>query len=145
MKKKKATPGQPPKYKTAEQLQKKIDWYFEHPPMRQVVVGPPNNRTTVNLPCPTITGLCLFLGFESRQSFYDMEKREGFSYTIKKARLQMESFYEESGQLNNSTFSIFALKNFGWIDKQVIAGEEDEPLSISITVPSKPQGGNGKE
>jgi len=37
------------------------------------------------------------------------------------------------------------INNYDWKDKQVITGEEDEPLSISITVPGKQQGGNGKE
>lgn len=67
----------------------------------------------------TITGLALFLGFESRQSFYDYEEKPDFTYIIKVARLRVENQYEL--RLNNNpspTGAIFALKNMGWKDKQ---------------------------
>lgn len=66
---------------------------------------------------PTITGLAYHLGFESRQSFYDYEEIEEFSYIIKRARLRVEMGYEESLKGNNVAGSIFALKNMGWKDK----------------------------
>lgn len=65
----------------------------------------------------TITGLALYLGFESRQSFYDYEKREGFSYIVKWARMRVENSYEMSLRTNSVTGAIFALKNMGWKDK----------------------------
>lgn len=93
--------GQPRKYDNPEELESCINEYF--------------NTTDT----PTISGLSLFLGFESRQSFYDYEKLEGYSYTIKKARTRIESEYEKmlhrkEGQV---TGAIFALKNLGWSDK----------------------------
>lgn len=99
-----STPGgRPALYNNPEDLREAIESYFEQ------VEGQPI----------TITGLCLFLGFESRQSFYDYEKREGFSYIIKKARLRVENHYEMSAQFaKQPTFHIFALKNMGWSDKQ---------------------------
>lgn len=75
----------------------------------------------------TITGLCLFLGFESRQSLYDYEKREGYSYSVKRARLIVESGYERKLHEPNATGPIFALKNFGWTDRQEI----DQKTEIS--------------
>jgi hypothetical protein len=60
------------------------------------------------------------LGFESRQSFYDYEERGEFSYTIKKARLTIESKYEEKLHEPACTGAIFALKNFGWTDKSEV-------------------------
>lgn len=67
---------------------------------------------------PTITRLALALGFESRQSFYDYEKREEFSYIIKRARLEVEAGYEDGLREGGSPVgSIFALKNMGWRDK----------------------------
>lgn len=65
----------------------------------------------------TITGLCYHLGFESRQSFYDYETIEEFSYIVKRARLRVEMGYEESLKGNNVAGSIFALKNMGWKDQ----------------------------
>ena len=110
--------GRPPMYETPEQLQEAIDRYFKSGiKQKTVVIGKAPNNYEVQIPVPTITGLCIFLGFESRQSFYAYEKKEGFSYTIKKARLFIENEYEEMLAIGNTTGAIFALKNFGWTDK----------------------------
>ncbi len=94
--------GAPANFDTPEELQVKIEEYF--------------NQESI----PTITGLAYFLGFESRQSFYDYEKRDSFSYTIKRSRLRMEGKYEERLFSNANAGAIFALKNFGWTDKHEI-------------------------
>lgn len=113
--------GAPPFYDTPEALQDKITEYFNDGMKKKTItIGPPNNRVAILVPVPTITGLCIFLGFESRQSFYDYELRPEFSYTVKKARLFIENEYEEMLQTGNTTGAIFALKNFGWTDKQEI-------------------------
>jgi len=93
--------GRPRIFNSADELDQAIQAYFDD-----------------NAGNYTITGLVLNLGFESRQSFYDYEKDGKFSYTIKKARLTVEAFYESKLLSNNSTGAIFALKNFGWKDKQ---------------------------
>ena len=65
----------------------------------------------------TITGACLFMGFSSRQSFYDYGKKKAFSYTIKRIHLAVENYYEtllHNGK--NPGGPIFALKNLGWTD-----------------------------
>ena len=104
-----------------KEIEDLVQDYFENGvKMKTVVLGPPNARYTIEVPVPTITGLCLFLGFESRQSFYAYEDKPEFSYTIKKARLLIETEYEEMLQTGNTTGAIFALKNFGWTDKQEI-------------------------
>lgn len=95
--------GRPPMFETSTDLQEKIDEYFGQ---EQLI--------------PTITGLCYHLGFESRQSFYAYEKKEAFSYTVKRARLRIESIYEIRLHSNANAGSIFALKNFGWSDKQEV-------------------------
>ena len=100
--------GRPAKYSTPEELEEKLDEYF----------------TEDNKPY-TITGVALHLGFESRQSFYDMEKNQDFSYIIKRARLYVENGYEQLLQNTGGSGAIFALKNMGWKDKQEteISGE----------------------
>ena len=97
-------------YDTPEEMQEKIDEYF--------------NTSSVF----TISGLAYFLGFESRQSFYDYEQREAFSYTVKRARTRIEVNYEEKLQGTTPTGSIFALKNLGWKDKSEV--EQSGGLSI---------------
>ena len=96
-------PWEPIKYKSPSELNGKIEEYF--------------NSVDEEIDI-TITGLVLFIGFSSRQSFYDYEKKEGYAYTIKKARLRIENSYEKSLRKDGKTGDIFALKNFGWRDKQ---------------------------
>lgn len=98
--------GRPPLFSTPEFMEEKIKEYFDSLKGTEEPV--------------TITGLCLFLGFESRQSFYDYEKREGFSYTVKRARMRVENSYEQSLRGNNVAGPVFALKNLGWADRQEI-------------------------
>lgn len=110
--------GRPPFFNSPEELQLKIDEYFESGvKKKKVEVGKPPNRMVIEIEVPTITGLCIFLGFESRQSFYDYQEKPDFTYTIKRARLFIENEYEELLQTGNTTGAIFALKNFGWVDK----------------------------
>lgn len=129
MAKSRRTAGQPAYFETPEALQQKIDEYFEW--IRgeideSVSISRDGDleqeRSWIREPeSPTITGLCYFLGFESRQSFHDYGKRDKFSYTIKRARLRIESEYEKMGQsAKSAAFHIFALKNLGWQDKQIV-------------------------
>lgn len=101
-------------YETAVDMQNKIDSYFA-----QELI-------------PTISGLAYYLGFESRQSFYDYEEKEEFTYTIRKTRLFMESRYEERLQGNSPTGAIFWLKNAGWTDKQEIDQKTEHSGSITF-------------
>lgn len=123
--------GRPPLYETPEALEQAIHDYFnpeEVVELRtdagiQKVIEGRKPREKV-----TITGLAYYLGFESRQSFYDYEEKPEFSYIIKKARLRVEMGYEENLQGNNVAGSIFALKNMGWKDKT----EQEHSGSLTI-------------
>jgi len=113
--------GRPPLFKSNEELKKAIEKYFKSGmKKKKIEVKRGNKSEVIEIEVPTITGLALFLGFESRQSFYDYEKSGVFSYTIKKARLTIEQNYEELLQTSAPTGAIFALKNFGWIDTKQI-------------------------
>lgn len=129
-KKKREKAGRPPIYETPYQMQKKIKEYFDKGVRKRKLIT--QSGELVEIPTPTITGLCLYLGFDSRQSFFDYEQREQFSYTIKKTRLMIEVEYEEQLRSGNVSGAIFALKNFGWIDKQTVVNENKEPLKIVV-------------
>lgn len=80
-----------------------------------------------------MSGLAYALGFESRQSLYAYEKDERFSYSIKRAKLAIEIWYEERMSGNSPTGAIFWLKNHaGYTDKQEISGNDDKPFSLKI-------------
>lgn len=113
--------GRPPHYKTVEELQKKIDEYFANPPDNKLMFFKLKDEVVEKeVPCLTITGLALYLGFCNRQSMYDYENRPKFSDTIKKARSFIENEYEKLLQQGNPAGAIFALKNFGWSDRQEV-------------------------
>jgi len=120
--------ARPRKYKTDEELDEAITAYFK-------------SLTATDTPRPpTMAGLAYALGFSSRQSLYDLEKNDIFSYTIKRARLLVEGWYEERMSGNSPTGAIFWLKNHaGYTDKQEISGPAGEQLSIKIEYVSKAQ------
>lgn len=99
--------GRPLKFESVQDLKNKIDDYF---------------RVTAEKDW-MITGLAVFLD-TSRDTLMDYEKglntRAEFSDTVKQAKLKIEMSYERRGINRGNAFDIFALKNFGWVDKQEI-------------------------
>lgn len=140
--------GRPPKFETEEELDEKVQMYFlEGVKQRTFILGKAPHQYSITVPVPTITGIAIYLGFESRQSFYDYEKIPEFSYTIKRARLFIENEYEEMLTHGNTTGAIFALKNFGWKDNHQI--EQSGGIKIGFAdpgdyiYPSQDQGDSG--
>jgi len=125
--------GRPPFFKSARALKSKINQYFNDSLPEEIKDEETGNVFT-KYPRPlTITGLCLYLGFESRQSFYAYEQKEEFSYIIKRARLVIESMYEEGLHYKSPVGSIFALKNMGWFDRQELSGIDGKDLIPQLT------------
>jgi hypothetical protein len=97
--------GRPLKFKTPEELAKKIDEYF--------VMCDAQEKPY------TITGLALALD-TSRQTLVNYEDKDMFFDTIKRAKDRCENFIEEGMLTNklNTTACIFNAKNnYGWKDK----------------------------
>lgn len=83
----------------------------------------------------TLTGMILALGLSSRESFDEYKNYEGFSDSVKRAKLIIENEYENrlvSGV--PAAAPIFALKNFGWKDKTEIANPEGEEFRVFNSV-----------
>lgn len=130
--------GRPLKFKTAEELQIKIDDYFEscHEEMWKRTYDKESGEPTgwepildrhgnimKQLSKPfTVSGLAIALG-TSRRVLIEYEKKgEEFSNTIKKAKALCEQFAEESLFTSKQTAGvIFNLKNnYDWVDKQEV-------------------------
>lgn len=132
-------------FSTPEEMILAVEDYFEwikgefkDEPVKQEDGTTVMTRIWVRYPePPTITGLALHLGFESRQSIYDYEKNGEFSYLIKNARLRVEKGYELGLHGDKPVGSIFALKNMGWSDKtqQEISGPNGGPVQFNIIMP----------
>ena len=95
---KKRSVGQPLLF-TVEEVERMINSYFEETPMKQW----------------TITGLALLFG--SRQTLDNYQDRKEYSEMITYAKLMVENKYELMLDSRSSTGAIFALKNFGWVDR----------------------------
>lgn len=112
--------GRPAMFRTPEEMQAKIDEYFATcKPSFLIVDGKKvldgNGNPVVEENPPTVVGLALFLGFESRQSLYAYAKKPDFCYTIKTAVSRMEEYAERNlFSKAKPTGSIFWLKNHGW-------------------------------
>lgn len=125
--------GRPPLFKKPAQLAKKVDEYFKyiegewHTEVQKV--GRKNIMLQVwdRKPEPaTITGLTLFLGFNSRSALSNFDKEEDFMNIILRARARVEMEYEKHLYTSGSNGAQFALKNMGWKDlKSVELGGPD--------------------
>lgn len=125
---KKSYGGRPPKFKTKEEMQEKIDAYFEScegellldeagnpvcaPKVGLVYIKPPKP--------PTVTGLALALGFASRQSLLEYQGKAEFADTVTRAKSRIEEYAEarlfDRDGVNGAKFSL--INNFrGWGEK----------------------------
>lgn len=98
--------GRPRKYETPEEFDAKVDEYYHHCKREEEPV--------------TWTGLALYLGFSSRQSIDTYQEYEGFYDSVKRAKTLVEYSYEKRLCETGAAGPIFALKNFGWRDKQEV-------------------------
>lgn len=125
--------GAPPKYKTAAEMQEKIDTYFSdcQGELLQDENGPVldkfGNEIYLHSRPPTVTGLALALGFTSRQSLLNYQGRKEFFDTITRAKSRCEQYAEERlfdrDGTSGAQFSLRA--NFGWNDKPKEAEPEE--------------------
>jgi len=99
--------GRPLKFNSPEEILTKAQVYFDE-------------TLAKNLPI-TVTGLCMALD-TTRETLMDYEDIRGQEFTdaVKKVKLVCENYAENKLFGTNPTGPIFALKNFGWKDKQEI-------------------------
>ena len=122
--------GCPPMYKTPEEMQAKIDAYFEACNGEYITYDDGSLMTdkhgypvkTKERPL-TITGLALALGFTTRQALLNYEGKPEFVDTIKRAKAKVEQYAEERlfdrDGVNGAKFNLS--NNFsGWSEKQQI-------------------------
>lgn len=89
-----------------EQLQKRIDEYYQDCRQRGVAL--------------TFAGLAAFLEVD-RKTIYNYGQKDAFFPTIKKAKQKIEASWEEhSFTKDANASSIFVMKNYGYTDRQEI-------------------------
>lgn len=81
---------------------------------------------------PTVTGLALHLGFNSKNEFDQYQIKGRYKKLIERARFKVMAYYESRLHYPSPTGAMFALKCMGWNDAGKIA--EPNPGERSINV-----------
>lgn len=118
--------GRPPDYKTVEEMQAKIDEYFELSKGEMLLdaegtpiihKGAPIYINGYHL---TVTGLAIHLGFTSRQALLNYQNKKEFVDAITRAKLKIEDYanqrlFDKEGVRG----AMFALSvNYGYVEKK---------------------------
>lgn len=109
--------GRPPKYKKAPEMQKVIDRYFEDCKGVKAVDEDGKYIVTkygyvyeVEPKPPTVTGLALALGFNSRLALLNYQDKEEFVNTVTRAKARIEEYAEtrlfDKDGANGAKFSL---------------------------------------
>lgn len=100
--------GRPRKIKSPEEFDRLVDSYID--------MCRKNDEPVL------LIGMVLALGLTSKEAFYNYGSEYAeFSESVKRARSLVELEYEKRLNVNSSAAGpIFALKNFGWKDKQEV-------------------------
>jgi len=142
--------GRPPTYKTKEEMQVKIDEYFENcigefikDENGEIVLNKFGLPIRINDKIPTVTGLALQLGFDSRTSLLNYQGKQEFVNTIMRAKARCEEYAEsrlfDRDGAKGAEFSLQC--NFKWKEssddneKELIA--EAEKIIVSIRKTAK--------
>ena len=112
--------GRPLKIDNEKELEKLVNEYFDKTEEQKI----------------TITGLCLYLGL-TKETFYEYARRPEYKQILDRARLMVENSYEMSLRENGRTGDIFALKNFGWVDRQEVENTGTNRVTIVNSLPKE--------
>ncbi len=112
--------GRPRKIESPEEMDRLVDEYV---------------RECISDEKPiTLLGMILHLGLNSRQSLAEDLQYDGFSDSVKRAKAIVEHEYEIRLIEGGGAGAIFALKNFGWKDKQEIENSGGMTLTIETGI-----------
>lgn len=146
--------GRPPKYTSVKEIEEKIETYFENCKGRvlmvdgEVVTNKYGDPIIVDSHPPTVTGLALALGFESRQGLLNYQAKKEYSAVITRAKSRIEAYVEErlfdKDGANGAKFSL--QNNFrGWNEASKEAAMQATAAAVKIicdiprdAVPPKP-------
>lgn len=113
--------GRPPVFKTPEEMQIKIDEFFVHCEVNDII--------------PLQGELVYFLGFAGRQSLTDYQNKENFSYIVRRAKQKCENALNNLALQNKVNARIAQLNlstNYGYNEKTEIEHRTDNPIRIVV-------------
>lgn len=141
-------------YKTAEEMQEKIDEYFADCEGHIAVdeAGDPlldkrGNPIVLGAHPPTVTGLALFLGLKSRQALLNYQGRKQFNDAVTRAKSRIEAYTEgrlfDKDGFQGARFSLE--RNFkGWREEDEATADVLSKLDAVIeSLDKSMKGGDG--
>lgn len=148
--------GRPPKYKSKEEIEEKIDAYFKQCEGEvlkdnngNTVFNKFGNPVIINQRPPTVTGLALALGFSTRLSLLNYQGKKEFMNTITRAKTMIEAYAEERlFDRDGTSGAQFSLRNDfkGWTEKTELDEEEQQARIEQIRAnTARMSGGDGDE
>lgn len=128
--------GRPLKFTSVEELQKRIDEYFEYCDSRVInQVTKQGDVVPVKMPRPyTLSGLACYLDCD-RKTLFNYSKDDQFFPVLMRARRRCENFAEEQLYEGNDRGAKFCLLNgYGWADTQKLelTGADGGPVDVRI-------------
>lgn len=131
------------KYKSVEDMQRKIDEYFSacdgipyYDDDGAPMVTPKGDIIYRVQPSPpTVTGLALHLGFASRQALINYQGRPAYNDAIMRAKLRIEAYaegrlYDRDG-VKGAQFTLTC--NYGW-GKDVAGGGDNDNTDVGVVI-----------
>jgi len=120
--------GRPVIYEHPDEMAEKLNDYFN-----SILLENESGIITFSIK-PTISRMCFHLGI-CKFTFYDYAKKDDFKHVTDMARILIEGSYEEMLYEKGSSGAIFALKNFGWEDKQQLDFTNAKLATINFAKP----------
>lgn len=121
---------------TPDDLQKKIDEYFESGEEEIIVTSYYQGKSyDRKIKIFTLPGLCLFIGLESRQRYWEMAKDADnpFKLPLKKGYLRLQEYFEKQTMLaGNPAGPVFILKNMDYSDMQTVNQNVTETVQPKV-------------
>lgn len=116
-------------FSSITELDDLIKTYFEKLD-DEAAADPDAKKTKKEAIPPTMSGLAYHLGFESFQAFEACEAKGKYAFRLKRARLRVEAEYEKKLHFQSSTGAIFALKSWGWSERNNSSSAEEPTNNI---------------
>lgn len=135
--------GRPPRYKSPEEMQEKIDAYFKECEGRVALDDEGNPLCNKNgepiiigAKPPTVTGLALALGFNTRMALLNYQAKPDFVATVTRAKSYIEAYAEgrlfDREGVQGAKFSL--ANNFkGWAEKQELKQDVDAQIKVELS------------
>lgn len=133
--------GRKPKFTSPEQMQEKIDAYFEECKGKlltdqngQITFNKYGDPVIVDSKPLTVTGLALALGFMSRRALLDYQAKPAYQEIVEAAKLRIENYAEmrlfDKDGVNGAKFTL--QNNFKHWDADKVAQDDKKAPAINI-------------